>query len=297
MITQFSQIPKWMLPGGQMFSDPRVEYHWEAIRKEVEMCRYLNVPVPEAAIVDALMGIMDGVPYTSETDQERAANPNYAPIECAGEFWVLYEAQKYADSYISDRDRADWPEWGDYQEFDEVFLSGLDDEPEDDDEDDLSEFIPGTSPWQEYIDNQRSRMVNDMVRATESGKKWGKHPAFMLVALQALDDGKSYAKARELAFMAYHMSFAVNIKKVRANGLVVECADFSTGKRTTAYKLLPWKYVYLVKAHLHPAAQKRINEIVDEIAILIAEEQERHERLIAEFIARSKKRLASCRTK
>ena len=141
---------------------------------------------------------------------------------------------------------------------------------------------------------RRSRMVADMANAAAKGKKWGKHPAFMIVALQALDDGKSYAKARELAFLAYHMSFAVNIKKVRANGLVVECADFSTGKRTTAYKLLPWKYVYLAKPHLHPAAQKRINAIVDEIAIFIAQEQERRERLIAEFVARSKKRLAGC---
>lgn len=292
MITQFSQIPKWMLPGGQMFNDPRVQYHWEAVRREVEMYRYLNVAVPQAAIVDALMGVMDGVPYTVETDQERAENLDYAPITSSGEFWIMYQAQKEANSFIDDRDRDDWPEWGDYQEFDEIFLSGLDDEPED--EDDLSEFVPGTTPWQEHIDNQRSRMVADMANAAAKGKKWGKHPAFMIVALQALDDGKSYAKARELAFLAYHMSFAVNIKKVRANGLVVECADFSTGKRTTAYKLLPWKYVYLAKPHLHPAAQKRINAIVDEIAIFIAQEQERRERLIAEFVARSKKRLAGC---
>jgi len=260
MITQFSQIPKWMLPGGQMFNDPRVQYHWEAVRHEVEMCRYLNVEVSEAAIVDALMGVVDGVAYTSESDQERAANPNYAPIECAGEFWVMREAQKYADSYISDRDRADWPEWGDYQDFEDIFLSGLDDDPEDEEE--LSEFIPGTSPWQEYVDNQRSRMVNDMVAADAKGKKWARHPAFQLVALQALDDGKSYSEARELAFAAYACSFAGNVIKVNDNAtcLVVKTLDKSKNKDRWNY--LPWKYYDLCMDYLYPQAVLQAARVV-----------------------------------
>lgn len=47
--------------------------------------------------------------------------------------------------------------------------------------------------------------------------------------------------------------------------------------------------------YLHPAAQRVINQRVDEISIFLAEEQERRQRLINEFIAKSKKRLAACR--
>lgn len=292
-ISRFKDLPKWMLPGGQMWPDPRVQNHWEAVRRVKRMADAAGKPITEEQMVAALCGVMDGVPYAAELDQEREERMDYAPITSSGEFWIVRQAQRDADMF-EDRPREDWPEWADFQELEDVFLEGLDDEPLDEDEDDLHDFIPGTSPWQEHIDNQRSKMVADMAAAAAKGKKWAKHPALMVVALQALDNGESFQRARELGFIAYHASFVGNIGKVRGRGLVIACADFSTGKRTTVYKLLPWKYLKLAMPYLHPVAQRRINELVDEISIFLATEQERRQRLIDEFVARSKKRFAKC---
>lgn len=293
-ISTFADLPKPFKPGGQMWNDPRVRNHWEAVRRVKRMADAAGKAITEEQMVACLCGIMDGVPYTTELDQEREERMDYAPITSSGEFWIVRQAQRDAESF-EDRPRTDWPEWADFQELEDVFLEGLDDEPLNEDEDDLHEYIPGTSPWQEHIDNQRSKMVADMSRAAEKGKKWAKHPALMVVALQALDNGESFQRARELGFLAYHASFVGNIGKVRAKGLVIACTDFSTGKRTTVYKLLPWRYLRLAMPYLHPAAQRVINQRVDEISIFLAEEQERRQRLINEFIAKSKKRLAACR--
>lgn len=292
-ISTFAEIPKWMRPGGQLWGDPRIQNHWQAVKAGKEFADAIGYALSEQDMVEVLTGVMGGTPYVAETDQERNANSLYVPPTSSGEFWVLWQAQKEAERF-EDRPREDWPEWANYQDLEDVFLEGLDDEPLDDEEDnDVHEFIPGTSPWQEHIDGQRSKMVADMASAHAKGKKWATHKALMVVALTALDDGMSYERSRELGFMAYHASFKANIGKVRAKGLVIACADFSTGKRTTAYKLLPWKYVQLAMPYLHPAARQHINAIVDEISIFIAGEQERRQRVIDSFIAHRKARFAS----
>lgn len=252
-ISTFADLPKWMRPGGQMWNDPRVQNHWESVQRVKRMADAAGKPITEEQMVAVLCGVMDGTPYASELDQEREERMDYAPITSSGEFWIVRQAQRDADAF-EDRPREDWPEWADFQELEDVFLEGLDDEPLDEDEDDLHEYIPGTSPWQEHIDNQRSKMVADMSRAAEKGKKWAKHGAFMLVALQALDDGKSFERARELAFIAYHASFKANIIKAVPAGLIVDTADFSTGKRRNKWKLLPWRYYDMAVDYLHPQA-------------------------------------------
>lgn len=262
MIAQTVEIPKWALSGGYLFSDPRVQRTNALL--EIGLKHGLKPELAPTLWWEMFAG--ESVPYTSELDQERKARDEYAPCTSAGEFWVMVEARKQANRY-DDRPR-DWPEWLDWMEIDDRL--GEDLPPEDIEEEEepwWEDEIPGTSPWVEFREEQRSHMVADMARAAAKGKKWAKHGAFQIVSLQALSDGKSFERARELGFMAYHASFEANVLRGFDNGLLVKTVKIvkeedGRTKMVPTCKVLPWRYHDLAQDYLWPdallaAARKR----------------------------------------
>ena len=245
-------LPKWALPGGQMASDPRVAH----MRFLTEQAKQYAPDIDEDRLFADLL--VDDVQYVRPKDQDEAQNMNYAPIECAGEFYVLADAareeRRWTETLTAEVERDDQPAWID--PFEDIY-------PDTDDEDDeLFEFVPGTSPYQEFIDNQRSKMVDNIYAAKQRGKKWADSKALLVVALGALDKGKSFQRARELGFMAYHCQYAPNIVKRVEKGFVVKTTTFENGKPRDTWRFMPEEYVRLCWEFLPKSSKKRIRALV-----------------------------------
>lgn len=244
-------IPRWALPGGQMENDPRVAH----MRFLVRQAKAVAPDIDEDALFADLL--VDDVQYIRPTDQDEAQNLNFAPIECAGEFWVIQDAmreeRRWTDTLTAEVERDDQPAWID--PFEDIY-------PDTDDEDDeLFEFVPGTSPYQEFIDNQRSKMVDNIYAAKGKGRKWAASKALLVVALGALDKGKSFQRARELGFMAYHCEYAPNIVKRVEGGFVVKTTSFENGKPRDTWRFFPEEYVRLCWDFLPKTSKKRIRQL------------------------------------
>ena len=245
-------IPRWALPGGQMFNDPRVAH----MRFVTEQAKAYAPDLDEALFFADLL--CDDVQYVQPSDGDKRENPNFAPIECAGEFWVIQDAireeRRWTDTLTAEVERDDQPAWID--PFEDIYPDT------DDDDDELFEFVPGTSPYQEFIDDQRSKMVNDIYAAKAKGKKWAASKALLVVALGALDKGKSFQRARELGFMAYHAEYAPNILKRVEGGFVVKTTAFENGKPKDTWRFFPEEYVRLCWEFLPKTSKKRIRQLV-----------------------------------
>ena len=245
-------LPKWALPGGQMASDPRVAH----MRFLTEQAKQYAPDIDEDRLFADLL--VDDVQYVRPKDQDEAQNMNYAPIECASEFWVIQDAireeRRWTDTLTAEVERTDQPAWID--PFEDIY-------PDTDDEDDeLFEFVPGTSPYQEFIDNQRSKMVDNIYAAKQRGKKWADSKALLVVSLGALDKGKSFKRARELGFMAYHCEYAPNILKRVEGGFVVKTTAFENGKPRDTWRYMPEEYIRMCWDYLPKTSKKRIRQLV-----------------------------------
>ena len=252
-------IPRWAQEGGQMYADPRVQH----MRFLTEQAKSIAPDIDEDALFSDLL--VDDVQYVRPTDQDEKANLDYAPIESPGEFWVMWQAQREADSFITDRDRDDQADWIDPFAEERIGDFDCNDEEIDDDAHLDGTAVPvvlGTSPWQEYADNQRSKMVNDIYAAKAKGKKWADSKALLVVSLGALDKGKSFKRARELGFMAYHCEYAPNILKRADKGFVVKTTAFENGKPKDTWRFFPEEYVRLCWDYLPKASKKRIRALV-----------------------------------
>lgn len=241
-------LPKWALPGGQMADDPLVA----RVRSMIEVGLQLNPDLDvEPLFFDMLTG--NAVAYEQPKDSDRKENLDYAPVETVGEFWIMREAQREA-AIFEDRAR-DWPTWINFLE--EEKIDPFDDDDPEPDEADAYEFLPGTTPWQEFTDNQRSTFVEDVARAKAKGKKWGESAPFLLVGMAALDS-KGYTDARKQAFTAYHANFADNIVSANPGGVMVRTTEFVAGKRKSVNKLLPWAQVDLAADYMNPASLREM---------------------------------------
>lgn len=251
-------LPKWALPGGQMASDPRVAH----MRFLVEQAKAVAPAIDEDRLFSDLL--VDDVQYVRPTDQDEKQNLNFAPIECAGEFYVLADAmreeRRWSDALTAEVERTDQPAWRD--PFEEERFDPFDDDEDLWDEDGFEPFVPGTSSYQEFIDEQRSRMVDDIYRAKQRGKKWGASKALLVVSLAALDKGRSFQRSRELGFMAYHCEYAPNIVKRVEKGFVVKTTSFENGKPRDTWRFFPEEYVRLCWDYLPKASKKRIRALV-----------------------------------
>ena len=244
-------IPRWALPGGQMYADPRVAH----MRFLTEQAKSIAPTLDEDRLFSDLL--VDDVQYVRPSDQDEAQNMNYAPIECAGEFYVLADAmreeRRWTETLTAEVERDDQPAWID--PFEDIY-------PDTDDEDDeLFEFVPGTSPYQEFIDNQRSKMVDNIYAAKQRGKKWADSKALLVVALAALDKGKSFQRARELGFMAYHCQYAPNIVKRVEKGFVVKTTTFENGKPKDTWRFMGEEWIRLCWDFLPKTSKKRIRAL------------------------------------
>ena len=81
-----------------MYADPRVQH----MRFVTEQAKASIAPDLDEALFFADL-LVDDVQYVRPTDQDEKANLDYAPIESPGEFWVMWQAQREADSFITDR--------------------------------------------------------------------------------------------------------------------------------------------------------------------------------------------------
>ena len=241
-------LPKWAQKGGQMANDPLVA----RVRSMIEVGLTFNPDLEvETLFFDMLTG--NAVAYEQPKDNDRKENLDYAPVESVGEFWVMQQAQREA-AVFEDRSR-DWPAWINFLE--EEKIDPFDDDDSEPDEADVYEFLPGTTPWQEFTDSQRSTFVKDVARARAKGKKWGESPLFLLVGLLALDK-KGYTEARKAAFVAYHANFPANILSANPGGVMVRTTEFAGGKRKDVTKLMPWKEVELAWDYMNPKSLHQI---------------------------------------
>ena len=241
-------LPKWAQVGGQMADDPLVA----RVRSMIEVGLQLNPNLEvETLFYDMLTG--NAVAYEQPKDSDRKENLDYAPVETVGEFWIMREAQREA-AIFEDRAR-DWPTWINFVQ--EERIDPFDDDDPEPDEDDAYEFLPGTTPWQEFVDGQRSTFVEDVARAKAKGKKWGESAPFLLVGMAALDH-KGYADARKAAFVAYHANFADNIVSANPGGVMVRTTEFVGGKRKSVNKLLSWAQVEVAWDYMNPAALRQM---------------------------------------
>ena len=251
-IAQVSQavngLPKWAQVGGQMADDPLVA----RVRSMIEVGLQLNPDLDvEPLFFDMLTG--NAVACEQPKDSDCKTNLDYAPVETVGEFWVMREAQREA-AIFEDRAR-DWPTWINFLE--EKRIDPFDDDDPEPEPDDAYEFLPGTTPWQEFTDQQRSTFVEDVARAKAKGKKWGESAPFLLVGMSALDS-KGYVDARKAAFTAYHANFPDNIVSANPGGVMVRTTEFVKGKRKDVTKLLRWEQVDLAADYMNPAALRQM---------------------------------------
>lgn len=242
-------LPKWAQVGGQMADDPLVA----RIRSMIEVGLQFNPDLDvEPLFYDMLTG--NCIAYEQPKDSDKRENLDYAPVETVGEFWIMQQAAREA-AIFEDRAR-DWPTWINFLEEEKIDPFD-DDEPEPEDGDNTYEFLPGTTPWQEFVDGQRSTFVEDVARARSKGKKWGESAPFLLVGMAALDS-KGYTDARKAAFVAYHANFPANIVSANPGGVMVRTTEFAKGKRKDVTKLLPWKQIELAWDYMNPAALRQI---------------------------------------
>lgn len=241
-------LPKWALPGGQMYNDPLVQRVVSMIEVGLTLNPDLDV---EPLFYDMLTG--NAVAYEQPKDSDKRESLDYAPVETVGEFWIMQQAAREA-AIFEDRAR-DWPAWINFLE--EEKIDPFDDDEVEVDDTDTYEFLPGTTSWQEFTDSQRSTFVEDVARARSKGKKWGESAPFLLVGMAALDH-KGYADARKQAFVAYHANFPANIVSANPGGVMVRTTEFVAGKRKSVNKLLSWAQVELAWDYMNPAALRQI---------------------------------------
>ena len=235
-------IPRWAQEGGQMYADPRVQH----MRFLVEQAKAVAPAIDEDALFSDLL--VDDVQYTRPTDQQERENPNFAPIEVAAEWEVISDAAEEAERW-EDHPRTDQPAYR--NPFEEERIGDFDDDDHWDYDPGFDIVREGETPNLDWKDGQRSKMVADAYHAAAKGKKWGKHPAFLLGALSGLDAGMEFRAARERGFTFYHACRPDNVK-IDGDTVTVACADFSTGKRKTVYRTITLDEFLLIMQEVGP---------------------------------------------
>ena len=260
-------LPKWAQVGGQMADDPLVA----RIRSMIEVGLTFNPDLEvESLFYDMLTG--NAVAYEQPKDADKRENLDYAPVTTPGEFWVIYNAQRDTTAWELLEPARPWPAeyrspWAEEVPVNERYDFGryhytvpvVENAANEGDE--PFEYVPSTSPWVEFKDDERSTFIEDYARARRRGKKWAKSTAFLVAGLKAFESG-GIEKAMETAWMVHHAEFPNNILRAVPNGLMVRTTEKDKdGNMRHVIKLLRWEFVDAAIEYMWPSSVRKINAL------------------------------------